>query len=57
MLNSVGERDATLWNASFKLTLFVCVVSVYCVGFASRDVVFDELYDCAWNVGLYKLSD
>ena len=26
MLNSVGERDATLWNASFKLTLFGCVI-------------------------------
>ena len=24
---------------------------------ASLDVVCDELYDCAWNVGLYHLSD
>ena len=23
-----------------------------CVGFASLDVVCDELNDCAWNVGL-----
>ena len=36
MLNSVGERTATLWNASFKLTLFGCVISIC----------------CAWNVCL-----
>ena len=34
-------------NASFKLTLYGCVVSVSCVGFASLDVVYDERYDCA----------
>ena len=39
-------------NASFKLMLYVCVVSICCVGFASLDVVCDELHDCAWNVGL-----
>ena len=32
-----------MWNASFKLTLFGCVMSVCCVGFASLDVVCDEL--------------
>ena len=42
--------DATLWDASFKLTLFGCVISICCVGFASLDVVCDELNDCAWNV-------
>ena len=42
MLNSVGERT---WNASFKLTLSGCVVSICCVGFASLDVVYDELND------------
>ena len=52
MLNSVGERDATLWNASFKLTLFRCVIYICCVGFASLDVVCDELNECAWNVCL-----
>ena len=57
MLNSVGERDATLWNASFKLTLFGCVISICCVGFASLDVVCVELNDCAWNVYRYQLSD
>ena len=31
--------DATLWNASFKLTLFGCVISICCVGFKSLDVV------------------
>ena len=39
-------------NANFKLTLYGCVVSVCCVGFAYIDVVFDELQDCDWNVGL-----
>ena len=29
-----------------------CVVSVCCVGFASLDVVCDDIYECAWNVGL-----
>ena len=52
MLNTVGERTPLLWNASFKLTLFGCVISICCVGFASLDVVCDELNDCAWNVGL-----
>ena len=53
MLNSVDEReDATLGNASFKLALYRCMVSVCCVGFASIDVVCYELYDCSWNVGL-----
>ena len=51
MLNSVCE-NATLWNASFKLTFFGCVVSICCVGFASLDVVRAELNDCAWNVCL-----
>ena len=49
MLNSVGERTPPLWNASFKLTLSGCVVSICCVGFASIYVVCDELNDCAWN--------
>ena len=50
MLNSVGERK--MWNASFKLTLSGYVVAICCVGFASLDVVCDELNDCAWNVCL-----
>ena len=28
-----------MWNASFKLTLSGCVVSICCVGFASLDVI------------------
>ena len=32
-----------MWNASFKLTLLGCVISICCVGFASLDVVCDEL--------------
>ena len=34
------------------LKLFGCVISICCVGFASLDVVCDELNDCAWNVCL-----
>ena len=26
-----------------------CVISICCMGFASVDVVCDELNDCAWN--------
>ena len=37
-----------MWNASFKLTLFGCVISICCVGFASLDVVCDELNDFVW---------
>ena len=44
-----------MWNASFKLTLFGCVISKCCVGFASLDVVGDELNDCAWNVCLISV--
>ena len=33
------------------------MISIYCVGFASLDVVCDELNDCAWNLGLWQLSD
>ena len=32
-----------MWRASFKLTLFGCVVYICCVGFASLDVVCDNL--------------
>ena len=34
-------------NVSCIFTLYGCVVSVCCVGFASLDVVCDEFYDCA----------
>ena len=37
-------------NASFKFTLYDCMVYACCIGFASFYVVCDELYDCAWNV-------
>ena len=37
----------TLGNASFKLTLYGYVVSVCCIGFATLDVVCDELYESA----------
>ena len=43
-----------MWNASFELT---CVNYICCVGFASLDVVCDELNDCAWNISLQQLSD
>ena len=29
-----------MWNASFKLTLFGSVISIFCLGFASLDVVW-----------------
>ena len=32
-----------LWNASFKLTLSGCVVSICCIGFVSLDVVVMNL--------------
>ena len=41
MLNSGVWKDATLWNDSFKLTLFGCLNYICCVGFASFDVVCD----------------
>ena len=31
-----------MWNASIKLMLFGCVISICCVGFASLDVVCNE---------------
>ena len=43
MLNNVGERTSNLWNASFKLTLSGCVVSIYCVVFESLDEVCNEV--------------
>ena len=33
------------------------MLSICCVAFASHDVVFDELNDYAWYLGLYQLSD
>ena len=31
------------------------MIYICCVGFASLDVVCDELNDCAWNVGVVGL--
>ena len=33
------------------------MIYICCVCFSSLDVVCDQLNDCAWNVGLYQLSD
>ena len=44
MLNSVGER--------FYIDVVWMCGSICCVGFASLDVVCDELNDCVWNVCL-----
>ena len=44
-------------NVSLQLTLYGCVVYVYCVGFASLDIVCDELNECAWKGDLLQLSD
>ena len=46
-----------LGDASFKLALYGCVVSVCSVLFVSLVVVCHELYVCAWNVGLQQLYD
>ena len=46
------QKIATLLNANFKLTLYGCVISICCVGFAYLDVVCDEPNDCASNVCL-----
>ena len=35
-----------------ELQFWGCVMYICCVGFASLDVVWDKLNDCAWNVGL-----
>ena len=40
-----------------RILLRGCVISICCVGFASLDVVCDELYDCAVNLSVYQLSD
>ena len=46
-----------MWTASFELTLRGCVIYVCYVGIVSLDVVCNELNECAWNLGLYQLSD
>ena len=46
-----------MWNVSFELMLSGCVIYICCAGFASLNVVFDELNDCSWNIVLYQLSD
>ena len=51
MLNGVCERMPPRGTPVF-LTLYACVVSVCCVSFASLNVVCDEIYDCARNIGL-----
>ena len=50
MLNSVGEGTPPCGTP--VLSSFGCVISICCVGFASLDVVCDELNDCAWDVCL-----
>ena len=36
----------------FWIDVVRMLISICCVGFASLDVVCDDLNDCAWNVGL-----
>ena len=54
MLNTVGAKDATLRNASFKLTLYGCVVSIGCVGFASLDAICNAFHDSTRNPSLHS---
>ena len=49
MLNSVCERTPPCRTPVLNWRY---LVSICCVGFASLDVVWDELNDCAWNVCL-----
>ena len=51
MLNSVGERTPLCGTPVLNWRC-LDVISICCVGFASLDVVCDELNDCAWNVCL-----
>ena len=48
MLNSGGERTPPCGTPVFKLTLFGCVISICCVGFASLDVVSSTLLPPLW---------
>ena len=52
MLNSVGERMPPCGTPVLIDVVRMFVISICWVGFASLDVVCDELNDCAWNVGL-----
>ena len=49
LLYSAGPRvnRVQVVLSGFSVTLYGCVVSVCCVGFASLDVVCDVLHDCA----------
>ena len=33
------------------------MILLYCIGFASGDIVCDELNDCVRNLGMKQLSD
>ena len=41
-----------MFRYAYVVCLCGCVISICCVGFASPDVVCNELNDCTWNVGL-----
>ena len=56
-LNSVGESATPYGTPVLNWHCEDCVIYICCVGFASLDVVCDELNYCAWNLGLYQLSD
>ena len=46
-----------MWNATFDLTLRECVIFIMLFSFCVLDVYCDELNNCAWNLGLYQLSN
>ena len=47
----VASLQCGLEDASFKLMLYGCMISVSCVGLVSLDAVCHELHDCTWNHG------
>ena len=49
----MGERTPPCGTP--VLNLWMCGFCMLC-GFASLDVVCDELYDCAWNEGIGVLG-
>ena len=36
-----------MWNASFKLTLFGCVIAICCVGFAMNLMIVPGMFVCS----------
>ena len=46
------HKGRYLVERQFLIDVVGCVISKCCVGFASLDVVCNEVNDCAWNLCL-----